>query len=127
MKKALRVGKVFVDWSQNDDHKTTINVYSLRAKERPTVSTPVTWKEVEQCLKKRDADMLVFTSDQTLERVNKMGDIFAPLLTLKQKLPQLGKLQGELAEHVEHYAAKLKPAPPRPSKKPSKGKAKKRG
>ena len=127
MKKTLRVGKVFVDWSQNDDHKTTINVYSLRAKERPTVSTPVTWKEVEQCLKKRDADMLVFTSDQTLERVNKMGDIFEPVLTLKQKLPQLGKLQGELAEHVEHYAAKLKPAPPRPSKKASKGRAEKRG
>ena len=127
MKKTLRVGKVFVDWSQNDDHKTTINVYSLRAKERPTVSTPVTWKEVEQCLKKRDAEMLVFTSDQTLERVNKMGDIFAPVLTLKQKLPALGKMQGELAGHVEHYAAKLKPAAPRPSKKASKGRAKKRG
>ncbi len=52
MKKALRVNKIFVDWSQNDDHKTTVNVYSLRARERPTVSTPVAWKEVEQCLAK---------------------------------------------------------------------------
>ena len=49
MKKSLRVNKVFVDWSQNDDHKTTVNVYSLRAKEPPTVSTPVTWEEVENC------------------------------------------------------------------------------
>ena len=57
MKKALRTGKVLVDWSQNDDHKTTICVYSLRAKERPTVSTPVKWEEVESCLKKGDASL----------------------------------------------------------------------
>ena len=55
MKKQLRVGKVFVDWSQNDEHKTTISVYSLRAREHPTVSTPVKWEEVEQALKKKDA------------------------------------------------------------------------
>ena len=59
MSKALRKGKVFVDWSQNDEHKTTICVYSLRAKEQPTVSTPVTWEEVENCLKKKKADLLV--------------------------------------------------------------------
>ena len=64
MKKALRVNKVFVDWSQNDDHKTTVNVYSLRAKDHPTVSTPVTWNEVENCLKKGDPELLVFTSDK---------------------------------------------------------------
>ena len=59
MKKSLREGKVFVDWSQNDEHKTTVCVYSLRARERPTVSTPVTWDEVESALEKRDADALV--------------------------------------------------------------------
>jgi bifunctional non-homologous end joining protein LigD len=89
MKKSLRTGKVFVDWSQNDDHKTTICVYSLRAKEKPTVSTPVAWDEVEVCLKKRDASMLVFESDQVLERVQKMGDLFGPVLKLKQKMPPI--------------------------------------
>jgi bifunctional non-homologous end joining protein LigD len=92
MKKALRVNKVFVDWSQNDDHKTTVNVYSLRAKEQPTVSTPVTWKEVEQCLVKRDPELLVFTSDQVLMRAEKLGDLFAPVLTMKQKLPAVESL-----------------------------------
>jgi bifunctional non-homologous end joining protein LigD len=87
MKKALRTGKIFVDWSQNDDHKTTVCVYSLRAKERPTVSTPVTWREVEDCLKKEDPELLVFTSDEVLSRADKHGDLFEPVLTLKQKLP----------------------------------------
>ena len=87
MKKALRTNKILVDWSQNDDHKTTICVYSLRAKERPTVSTPVTWEEVEKCLKKGDPNLLVFDSAQVLERVAKQGDLFAPVLKLKQKLP----------------------------------------
>ena len=93
MKKALRVNKVFVDWSQNDNYKTTICVYSLRAKDRPTVSTPVTWKEVEDCLKKKDPDLLVFTSDQVLKRVEQMGDLFEPVLKLKQKLPTLEQLE----------------------------------
>jgi len=92
MKKALRVGKIFVDWSQNDEHKTTINVYSLRAREHPTVSTPVTWEEVEKCLKKKDADLLVFDSKQVLSRVEKIGDIFASVLMLKQHLPKVGEL-----------------------------------
>ena len=92
MKKALRVGKVFVDWSQNDDHKTTICVYSLRARERPTVSTPLKWEEVEKCLKKADAGLLVFESDQVLERVQKFGDLFEPVLKLKQKLPKVEAL-----------------------------------
>jgi bifunctional non-homologous end joining protein LigD len=92
MKKALRVGKVLVDWSQNDDHKTTVCVYSLRAKSRPTVSTPVTWKEAEQCWAKKDASLLVFESDQVLKRVERMGDLFEPVLTLKQKLPPLEAL-----------------------------------
>ena len=92
MKKVLRTGKVFVDWSQNDDYKTTVCVYSLRAKEQPTVSTPVSWDEVEQCLKKKDAQLLVFTSEQVLKRVDKMGDLFEPVLKLKQKLPAIEKL-----------------------------------
>ncbi len=94
MKKSLRVNKVFVDWSQNDDYKTTVCVYSLRAKDRPTVSTPVTWKEVEACLKKEDPELLVFTSDQALARVEKMGDLFEPVLSLKQKLPKLEALES---------------------------------
>src|SRR5213595_3624047 len=88
MSKALRKGKVFVDWSQNDEHKTTICVYSLRAKEEPTVSTPVTWEEVANCLKKKKADLLKFRSDKTLSRVEKMGDLFEPVEKLKQKLPK---------------------------------------
>jgi bifunctional non-homologous end joining protein LigD len=88
MAKALRKGKVFVDWSQNDEHKTTICVYSLRAKEQPTVSTPVNWKEVETALKKKNAKLLTFTSEQVLTRVEKQGDLFEPMETLKQKLPK---------------------------------------
>ncbi|MGA9863017.1 MAG: non-homologous end-joining DNA ligase [Terriglobales bacterium] len=89
MKKAVRTNKVFVDWSQNDEHKTTISVYSLRARERPTVSTPVAWDEVEQALKKKDAGRLVFEAKDVLARVGKMGDLFEPVLKLKQQLPQL--------------------------------------
>jgi bifunctional non-homologous end joining protein LigD len=92
MKKAVRTNKVFVDWSQNDQHKTTISVYSLRARERPTVSTPVTWDEVEQALKKKDAGRLVFEAKDVLARVEKMGDLFEPVQKLKQKLPQLAGL-----------------------------------
>jgi len=88
MAKALRTGKVFVDWSQNDEHKTTVNVYSLRAKDEPTASTPVQWDEVEATLKKKKATQLVFTSDQVLQRVERLGDIFAPVERLKQKFPR---------------------------------------
>jgi bifunctional non-homologous end joining protein LigD len=89
MTKALRPGKVLVDWSQNDDAKTTVNVYSLRAKERPTVSTPVTWDEVRACHESGDPEDLVFTSTQVLERVARDGDLFAPVLSLHQELPRL--------------------------------------
>ncbi len=87
MEKRLRAGKVFVDWSQNDSHKTTVCAYSLRAKERPTVSTPVTWDEVASAMKKRDAGRLTFISDEVLERVEQHGDLFEPILKLKQKVP----------------------------------------
>ena len=101
MKNAVRTNKVFVDWSQNDEHKTTISVYSLRARERPTVSTPVRWEEVEQALKKKDAGRLVFESKDVLARVEKMGDLFEPVLTLKQKLPKLVGLSARAAEGDE--------------------------
>jgi len=125
MKKSLRANKVFVDWSQNDDYKTTVNVYSLRAKERPTVSTPITWDEVEKCLKKKDAELLVFTSDQVLKRVEKLGDLFEPVLRLKQKLPSLEKvaaLRAELVGDVEER----KPPKPTPANKARAAMAKRR-
>jgi bifunctional non-homologous end joining protein LigD len=103
MKKSLRTGKVFVDWSQNDEHKTTVAVYSLRAREHPTVSTPVTWEEVERALRKKDANLLVFESRQVVSRVDKMGDLFAPVLELEQRLPELKKV-----------AASATPAPQEP-------------
>jgi bifunctional non-homologous end joining protein LigD len=93
MRKVLRVGKIFVDWSQNDQYKTTVCVYSLRAKERPTVSTAVTWQEVERCAKKADAELLVFEAKQVVERATKQGDLFEPVLKLKQKLPPIESLQ----------------------------------
>ncbi len=92
MSKSVRKGKVFVDWSQNDEHKTTICVYSLRAREEPTVSTPVTWDEVANCLKKKKADLLKFRSDKVLARVEKTRDLFEPVEKLKQKLPKKWKL-----------------------------------
>ncbi|MEP6667711.1 MAG: non-homologous end-joining DNA ligase [Chthoniobacter sp.] len=93
MQKVLRKGKVLVDWSQNDDKKTTINVYSLRAKERPTVSTPATWEEVAGALKKKSGGKLVFESSDVIKRVKTLGDLFAPVLTLKQKLPPLRSIE----------------------------------
>ncbi|MDQ1748082.1 MAG: bifunctional non-ous end joining protein LigD, partial [Frankiaceae bacterium] len=84
MKKELRTGKVLVDWSQNNAAKTTIAVYSLRARPAPTVSTPVTWDEVEACRKPAD---LRFTSADVLARVEKYGDLFARCLDGGQKLP----------------------------------------
>jgi len=86
MAKALRAGKVLVDWSQNDEHKTTVNVYSLRARERPTVSMPVRWAEVEGA----DPAAMTFTAPEALERVQREGDLFAPVLELRQELPALG-------------------------------------
>ena len=89
MAKNLRKGKVFVDWSQNDEHKTTVCVYSLRAKERPTASTPVKWKEVERAANRKDPDVLRFEAKDVLKRVDKQGDLFESILKLKQKLPEL--------------------------------------
>jgi len=93
MKKSLRKGKVLIDWSQNDDHKTTVCVYSLRAKERPSVSTPVTWQELQKALKTNKPEMLAFEADHVLRRVQKMGDLFESVLTLKQKLPDWDRVE----------------------------------
>jgi bifunctional non-homologous end joining protein LigD len=82
-KKELRRNKVLIDWSQNDEHKTTVGVYSLRARERPTVSTPVSWEELE------DPSALVFEAGDVLERVAEQGDLFAPVVELQQELPDL--------------------------------------
>jgi bifunctional non-homologous end joining protein LigD len=88
MAKNLRKGKVLVDWSQNDEHKTTVAVYSLRARERPTVSTPLAWDEVERALSDEDPGSLTFEADQVLERVAERGDLFSPVLELTQELPE---------------------------------------
>jgi bifunctional non-homologous end joining protein LigD len=112
MKKAMRTNKVFVDWSQNDQHKTTISVYSLRAREHPTVSTPVTWEEVEQALKKKDATLLVFEAKDVLARVEKMGDLFEPVQRLKQRLPQLAGLStGSEMEEDESSSSAVEARP----------------
>jgi bifunctional non-homologous end joining protein LigD len=92
MQKSIRGGKVLVDWSQNDPHKTTVCVYSLRAKEHPTVSTPITWDEVAAALKRKSAKFLTFEAGEVLKRVEKAGDLFAPVLKLKQKLPAIKTL-----------------------------------
>lgn len=84
MKRSERPGKVFVDWSQNSRHKTTIAPYSLRARARPTVSTPITWDEVAAGA---EGQPLVFEAFDVLDRVDRMGDLFAPTLTLHQSLP----------------------------------------
>ena len=88
MKKSLRGGKVFVDWSQNTSFKTTVNVYSLRALPQPTASTPLAWEEVEAVTESRDPDDLVFTSADVLERVAEHGDLFRGVLELRQTLPE---------------------------------------
>ena len=84
MKKSVRKGKVFVDWSQNSRHKTTVAVYSLRARPHPTVSTPVTWDEVEAAA---GGEPLTFEAADVLDRVAELGDLFAEALTLEQELP----------------------------------------
>ena len=89
MKKVERKGRVFVDWSQNHRSKTTVAVYSLRARERPTASTPLTWDEVERVAESGDGSSLVFEAGRVLKRIEKHGDLFAPVLELEQKLPKL--------------------------------------
>jgi bifunctional non-homologous end joining protein LigD len=128
MPKNLRTKKVFIDWSQNAQHKTTVGVYSLRAKtHRPYVSVPVTWEELDAALAARDADSLFFTPREALERVKELGDLFKPVLSQKQKLPEevrrhFKRQRAEPSrrddEALAQYAAKRdfrKTAEPKPS------------
>jgi bifunctional non-homologous end joining protein LigD len=124
MSKQARTGKVFVDWSQNDEHKTTVAVYSLRAREHPTVSTPVKWEEVERAFKKKDAGLLLFEAPQVVARFEKLGDLFEPVLELKQRLPDL-KAAAAVAEpeRIEIAAQADEDVPPSRKKRAGKGKA----
>lgn len=89
MAKSKREGKVFIDWSQNSEHKSTVSVYSLRAKaERPFVAMPIRWDELEKALNDKDASLLLFEPEAALQRLGNVGDLFAPALGLKQKLPR---------------------------------------
>jgi bifunctional non-homologous end joining protein LigD len=126
MKKAVRTNKVLVDWSQNDQHKTTISIYSLRARERPMVSTPVTWNELEQALKKKDGGRLVFEAAEVLKRVEQMGDLSEPLLHLKQKLPKLAGLVPETSDSEKESVAIAAQAESRPRAKRTAAATKKR-
>jgi bifunctional non-homologous end joining protein LigD len=135
MKKQLRTGKVLVDWSQNDEHKTTIGVYSLRAREHPTVSTPLQWEEVERALRKKDAELLVFEAGQVLKRVAKVGDWFEPVLKLQQELPRLPgmanrALSGAAGRGLKTAEQAEEPARKTPERKASRARStggKKRG
>ena len=89
MTKAIRGGKVLIDWSQNNQVKTTVCVYSLRAREQPTVSTPVSWREVIACERAESPEQLRFSFADVLERVSRRGDLFADAATQQQSLPNL--------------------------------------
>jgi bifunctional non-homologous end joining protein LigD len=89
MARALRPGKVLIDWGQNTEHKSMVCAYSVRAKERPTVSTPVIWDEVQDAVAAQDASLLVFELGDVLERVADRGDLFVPVLTTEQRLDQI--------------------------------------
>ncbi|HAF17085.1 MAG TPA: ATP-dependent DNA ligase, partial [Peptococcaceae bacterium] len=80
-------GKVFIDWSQNDFHKTTVSVYSLRAGKEPTVSTPLLWEEVEAVINNKNPKLLVFEAGQVIDRYTHYGDLFAPVAVMEQELP----------------------------------------
>lgn len=88
-KKTEREGKILIDWSQNGPHKTTVSAYSMRARDLPTCSTPVAWREVSACAKKGNPEMLRFTAAEVVKRVKSKGDLFEPVLSLKQKLPKV--------------------------------------
>jgi bifunctional non-homologous end joining protein LigD len=93
MRKALRKQKILVDWSQNDEHKTTVCAYSLRARPMPTVSTPITWEELDKAVERKDKGALYFEAEDVLKRVREEGDLFKPVSTLQQELPEAARLQ----------------------------------
>jgi bifunctional non-homologous end joining protein LigD len=85
MKKTLREGKVLIDWSQNNSSKTTVAAYSLRARPEPTVSTPVSWQEIDRCAKNGNPGVLRFEAKDVLKRIDKFGDLMAPLVSIKRR------------------------------------------
>ena len=89
IRKQVREGRVLIDWSQNGELRTMANVYSLRARETPTVSTPVTWPEVERAAGEGDPGLLVFDWQAAIERIERQGDLFEPVLKVRQRLPRL--------------------------------------
>jgi bifunctional non-homologous end joining protein LigD len=93
MRKAERKGKILLDWSQNDEHKTTVCVYSLRARPKPTVSTPLTWEEVDGAIAKKNARALSFETKDVLKRVEEQGDLFTSVLRMEQELPAIAKVK----------------------------------
>jgi bifunctional non-homologous end joining protein LigD len=94
MTKSLRGGKVLVDWSQNTEHKSMVCAYSVRAKERPTVSAPVAWDEVEAAIAAADPARLAFDIDDVVARVERDGDLFADVLTLQQRFDRAWAVPG---------------------------------
>lgn len=109
MNKELRKGKVFVDWSQNSRHKTTACVYTLRARPEPTVSMPVSWKQIENALKNKKPESLIYTADEAVKRVEKEGDIFKDVLILRQSLPtgvQLKSKPKSVSKSLKTYRQK---------------------
>jgi bifunctional non-homologous end joining protein LigD len=88
--RSARRGRVLIDWSQNTEHKSTVCVYSVRAKQRPTVSTPVTWEEVEHAARAGEPEALTFEMGAVLQRIEQQGDLFAPVLSHRQELPGAG-------------------------------------
>jgi bifunctional non-homologous end joining protein LigD len=130
MSKALRRGRVMIDWSQNSVSKTTVCAYSMRGKrDEPFISTPVTWEELEKAARRKDQDSLYFSPAATIKRVKKLGDLFAPVLTLKQKLPAAFMslpVQKTARSSLRRYAEKrdftrtAEPAPEAPAVKTGK-------
>jgi DNA ligase D-like protein (predicted 3'-phosphoesterase) len=106
MRKDLRAGKVFIDWSQNDQHKTTVCAYSLRATERPSVSTPLAWDELAAAIRRNDAASLAFEAPQVIQRVAEKGDLLADVLTLRQHLPGTGPQEVRLTQRRPVTAGK---------------------
>ena len=126
MKKTLRVGKILVDWSQNDNHKTTVRRLLASRKIATYGFGACKWEEVEACLKKKDPKLLEFTADQVLSRVEKFGDLFEPLVTMKQKLPAIEKLKKLDSVEDVAPAEKRKRAAPKERQKVARKPAAKR-
>jgi bifunctional non-homologous end joining protein LigD len=109
MPKIFRARKIFIDWSQNAEFKTTVGVYSLRAKvHRPYVSMPVEWEELSDALKKNDKELLYFKPEDALARLKTKGDLFKPVLTLVQKLPK--EVLNVLSNERSHRSSEKLPA-----------------